>query len=254
MHIVRAFGVILFKFASDSEKNIVERIVAMSDFLARVPLVRTSEDFVARAPHGHRVTDPRPASGEYEDPQYVYLIYMTQEADHGWIARHMYFPKGNDPDVTAANLFAQARAGDKSNQVGENLIGLKWKEPCIVYLVLDLDDTTFIDQDAPEFDPLFFVDEKPILGSNPVVYARYDENHAFFEGNVITISGRSAFRCTNYLTDEGGNQIIHPKARYYGLEIRYLAPWNATRRPHVIDPDGQNQGPPRLIEIVVVPE
>ncbi len=217
----------------------------MSDpFMA--PQVKVRQNFLGPLSHGHRVMEPNP--GNYPAPDYVFLIYITQNAANKWIARHMYAPKGGNLETTVDNLYDLAKADDQTTpyRVGDALVDLVWKKPCYIYMVLDLDDTEFIDDGAPEHEPIQFHARKPVLGSSPVVYREYDPNYAFYDGYFTNVRTRSAFRCGNYLTDETGNELKYPRKRVYGFEIRYSAPWQGgPNRPHDIDPDGENQGPPR---------
>jgi hypothetical protein len=220
----------------------------MTDFLFQPPTVNVRERFLSARSHGRRVMEPNP--GGYPPPDHVFLIYMSQNAAHRPIARHMYAPKGTDLDTTVNMLFDLAEADDTTSpyRVGNSYLNLIWKEPCYLYLVLDVADTKFIDDEFPEHDPIQFHDKKPIRGSDPRVYRHFDENHAFFDGVIGEVRGRSAFRCVNYLTDESGNPLRYPKKRFYGFEIRFLVTYDdGTELPHDVDPDGENQGPPSLV-------
>lgn len=204
-------------------------------------------------PHGARVKDRKPAVGDdprdWGNPTHVYLIYITQNTNNKWIARHMYATTGSNHLATATTLFEAAKRNEMNNppRVGNNFVDLIWNEPCYLYLVLDLDGAHFIDDDAPEFDPIQFYDEKPILNIGPAIYRTYDANRSFYNGEFDTISGRSVFRCINYFKDDSGNEITFPQVRFYGFKIMFNAPYvDGTVRPHDIDPDGQNQGPPAV--------
>lgn len=224
----------------------------MSDFL-RVPMIRVGEQFLSPSPHGARTRESKPAGGDdpndYPDPDYVYVVYLKPLSDSDWMSWHLYSRIAVNADATAADLLNQAQNNDSTNKIGENLVDLVWKKPCFLYLILDSDSADFIDDEFPEHDPLFFVARKPVLGSNPAEYLEYDENASFYNGTVLPVGGRSAFRCVNYMKDENGNDIKFPKQRFYGFEIRYLSPIGNNRVVQVIDPDGQNQGPPRLGQI-----
>lgn len=231
--------------------------------LLRVPQVKPGVERALPAsatPHGARVMDIKPAPGDnpgdYPNPTNVFLIYITQVAVNRWAARHMYSQVILTPENTAEILFNVAKIDDTSSpfRVGNSFINLVWNEPCYLYLVLDLDHADFEAPNAPEHDPIRFLVSKPILGSNPVVYQNYDANHSFYNGTITEVGGQSAFRCINYFKDENGNNLQYPQVRFYGFEIRFVVTYeDGTKRPHDIDPDGQNQGPPsRLLELEIL--
>jgi hypothetical protein len=232
--------------------------LAMATLLRTAPTVNigTLEQVVPFVSYGARIYDKKPEIGhdnpaDWPNPQLVYLIYISQSTTNKWIARHMYGPAGSDPDITATTLFDAAKRDEmtKPPRDGSSFVDLVWRAPCYLYFVLDLDldpdHAGFIEDDAPELDPIQFYDRKPILTPGPAVYHPYDANRSFYNGVVIKIAGKSAFRCINYLKDENGRQLQFPQVRYYGFKILFHAPYDdGTVRPHDIDPDGQNQGPP----------
>jgi hypothetical protein len=221
----------------------------MANFLLRVPNVTFAASFVQTAPYGASVEDVKPGPNDlpedYPPPDEVYLIYLTQNTRNlSWIARHMKAPADADPNVTAANLFNLAKANATTPfRVGQAFVNLIWTKPCYLYLVLDSDAANFIDSDNPEFDPILFFQTKPVLGA--AGSNSYDPNYSFYNGILLTVAGRSAFRCINYLKDENGYDLHYPQVRSYGFEIRFEAKVDGgPSRPCYIEPDGQNQGPP----------
>jgi hypothetical protein len=229
----------------------------MMSSLNRNPIVtvHSGVDFRPAVSHGSRAVDGKPTN--YPNPNsnfLVYLVYISAKAVDDWYAHHVSSKVMGTPDATAATLFKSARDEGKSSPYwkGENLVDLTWTYPCYLYIVFDLDNAKFIDDPSvPEFDPIQFHASKPVYGSNPVQYRNYDANHSFYDGKVITIEGRSAFRCVNHFRDEYGRELKAPQVRFYGYEIRFVAKWGTSNpRPHDIDPDGQNQGPPGLTSLV----
>ena len=231
----------------------------MADSLQQTPYFAARRQTLAATSHGARVMEPNP--GGYPPPDHIYLIYLTQDAVHGWIVRHMFAPTDGNVDARAELLFDLAKANSATFRVGYNFVDLKWEGPCYLYLVLDLDESEFIQDGVPDNDPIQFRARKPILGSNPVVYNNYDANYSFYDGEFKDIRNRKAFRCVNYFKDETGDDIEYPQVRFYGFEIRFLAPYHipgmsiVLKRPHDIDPDGQNQGPRTVaLALDVVPD
>jgi hypothetical protein len=236
----------------------------MNDMFQRVPAVRviTEESAVPFIPHGPRVFAGNPSTNGgggsttvFAAPTHVFLIYIKELQPGHWIARHMLERNASNVATSAANLFDLAKNNVATPyKVGENLARLIWDSPCYLYLVIDMDNHDFIESTFPELDPIQFHGMKPILDSNPPRSRHFDPNHAFYDGELVPLGGRTAFRCINYLTDEFGKPLKYPQVRTYGFELCFKAPWPTGPRPHKIDPDGQNQGPPSFAaDMVTVP-
>lgn len=218
--------------------------------LLSIPTLRVHEEemFAPSEIHGARVNarHSRHDTGTLSQPTELFLAQIVNESGT-WRATHMRMKQVTDPDTSAKELLDEARSKGKTSQYycGSDLVGLKWDTPCYLQLVLDFDKSEFmLDEERPDLDPIQFRRRKPVLEGRPL-YKYYDPNHSFFDGEIADVLGRSGFRCVNYLTDESGNELQYPQSRVYGFEIRYIAEWrDGSRKPHDIDPDGQNQGPP----------
>lgn len=205
------------------------------------PETKSVEQFSSAPAHGARVYDDPPVGVPPKDPDDVYVLYVGISG--GVEIRSQFLARRGtaSADSIAQMLCSMARAGDPKFQVGQKFTNIIWYAPCHLYIIMDKVDCDFIDNPGQEdFDPLHFHESKPLLTGTANFY--YDENRCFYEGRIINsgVVGAPAFHCINHLTDETGKPLYHPRLRTYGFEIRYL---NGAGRD-VIDPDGQNQGPP----------
>jgi hypothetical protein len=213
----------------------------MPNILFIAPQARSDDDVPFMPSHGARAYDDRPVGIPPKNPDNVYMFYLSVR--NGGYFRRQYLTKrgGLSADTVASDLCALARQGDDKYEVGRDLLGINWKAPCHLYIVVDIQGCRFVDDRANErFDPLHFHERKDIPGTNAAFV--FDMNAAFYEGDILAdnIVGAPTFRCINHFTDEHGKPLDHPRLRTYGFEIRYLSPVGL----EIVDPDGQNQGPP----------
>lgn len=206
-----------------------------------MPQTWAEQEFAFTPTHGARAYDPRPVNLPAKDPEDVYLIYLSVRGLG--LHRRQYRTKrsGSTADNVAKDLFNKAANNDNTYEVGKDLLGIIWKQPCHLYIVVHITNCQFSNTpNDPKHDPLHFHASKRIPGTSATLY--FDKNAAFYEGTILpnNVLGIPAFRCINHLTDEDGDPLWHPRLRTYGFEIRYLTPGGL----EIVDPDGQNQGPP----------
>ena len=193
-------------------------------------------------------------------PPYLYLIYLA--LDHnGLVFRHaeqVIDPFDLDNEEDSLIRAAKRDAG----QLGSNYGLLEFTTATNFTIVLDEDNWDFYYPDPgnpePEYvethDPILFVSEKTFVGDDlTLVSRRVSRNRAFYDLEPITkvIDGkpRKGIRCINHLTknDQGGPLGKGEKIDYsFNLYLR--VPFSKTTPTEkitiIIDPDGQNQGPP----------
>lgn len=190
---------------------------------------------------GARAFEPRPAGVPAKNPQDVYMLYLSVR-DTGLFRRQYRRKRGaSAANSIAKDLYDLAVQNDSTYEVGQNLVKIEWSEPCHLYIVLDIDGCSFVDDTSNEdYDPLHFHESKAIGGTGSTVY--FDRNASFYEGRILpdNVVGAPTYYCINHFTDEHGKPLWHPRLRTYGFEIRYETPSGRD----VVDPDGQNQGPP----------
>lgn len=208
--------------------------------------------------HGKSVRR-RPTGGNYVPPSHLYLVYISMDEDE-IIVRHL------EKDINPADVEREENELIKEAVLRNNNVSnfelIRFKKPSFFTIVLDEDNWDFYypaptveDFNFPEYhDPVIFLDEKAIILEQGSNYARipkpFAENHAFYNLLPLTkrIRGefRQAIRCTNYFTKENGDLI--DTTVDYSFNIEILIPFSKTdpssKLRIVIDPDGQNQGPP----------
>lgn len=192
--------------------------------------------------HGARAYTPKPTNIPAKDPDEIYMLYLSVK--NGGNFRRQYWTKRGSltADAMANDMCTRAKAGDTKYEVGQDLLDIEWKAPCYLYVVVDITGCKFeYNPTKEEFDPLHFHESKSIAGTSATFY--FDRNAAFYEGVILadSVVGAPAFRCINHFTDEHEMPLWHPRLRTYGFEIRYLS---AANQLDIVDPDGQNQGPP----------
>ena len=219
----------------------------MPSILYVPPQEHALETSLSRTRFGARIFEAPPTSGTYIDPNDVYLIYFGYRTISGQIRKvkwHFLRRRGSaHQDSIAKDLIAHARADNFEYKDGEELLGLEWKGSCFIYIVLDMADCNFIDDQTDEnYDPIFFHEKKTVAGTKTVLY--FDENRSFYKGTILAnlVQGVQVFRCINYFREEKNRLIRHPQLRTYGFDIVY----NEGATPTRVDPDGQNQGPPSI--------
>lgn len=197
--------------------------------------------------YGHSVKDYRPPSPTYPPPSELWLIYISDNDADQFVVRHMYMPAYVDLNQAENFLCNLARTGQPNQYwVGNDFINLTWRRPCFVTIVLDLDGYEIYWGNQPGHDPIKFAAAREIDNGRPLPPEPYAPNYSFYNAQPLLILGRSAVRCTNFMkVDEQGNGLPTDRDfRYYCLRINTLiSTTSGSRLGHIIDPDGQNQGP-----------
>jgi hypothetical protein len=204
----------------------------------------------------------------YQKPPHLYLVYISLD-DNGLVVRQ--YEKDIDPariEVEEDNLIAAAKVNSATNKVGENFSLIRFLQASYFTIVIDEPHWTFYYPDPtnpePPFegthDPIVFTSEKTFIDeagttlSTPVV-----RNRSFYDLEAIekTIDGniRKGIRCINFFTKSADGDPIGPGDEFdYTFNLFLRAPFSATVQQKVtliIDPDGQNQGPPVIIPPLV---
>ena len=206
---------------------------------------RATTEAIPPASHGHSVRARRPdvSHPNYQPPRNLYLIYITL-INNKLDVRQMYAENINSIDQAEIDLYDRANGTiTGTNPVARNFHDLLWRSPCYVTLVLDIDAWDFYWGSSIGDDPLIFQQFKPD-GSGP-----YDPNFAFYNAQQRSIRGRPGVRCTNYLKGQDNGAVFDDPSdvAVYSIDINLLTPFiDPSDRPIkiIIDPDGQNQGPP----------
>lgn len=218
---------------------------AMPTILYLAPQARMMPaNFVAPTSHGARIYEDPPSN--YPDPTRIYMLYFSVRIDANNdpynVIWHFSQPTGGaNPDTVAGALLQMAKANDFTFKVGQDLVDIHWNEATFIYVVFHRANHAFIDDpDQEQYDPIHFHDSKPVVSNLAVL--SFDKNSSFYKGVILAdaVLGSPAFRCINYMKDEDGKDLKHPRLRTYGFVICY----SDSGVPHIVDPDGQNQGPP----------
>jgi hypothetical protein len=195
-----------------------------------------------------------PGAGAYKYPTAVYLIYIGME-DGDLVVRHMYRDNidYHDIDNIEQELFTDAI--NDVNVHGYNFKTIEFKTQSYLTVVVDENNWGFYYPDSGNEDPFPTETHDPIvfIGDKTGAGALRQKNFAFYNctptslENTIVGKTRNAVRCVNFFTKEGG-QLIGNETFDYGFEIYIRVPFSATTptryKTIIIDPDGQNQGPP----------
>lgn len=220
----------------------------------------TYNRFIETAPviisgYGESVREYKPESQTYPTPTALSLIYITlgyvedpteNQDKLEFIVRHMYMDKYTDLDKAEQTLFDIAKAGQPhSYWVGKDFIDLKWSEPCFVTVVLDCHNHEFYWNIQPGHDPIVFVQQRIIDNGRPHPPEPYSKNYSFYNAIPRLIRGRSAVRCVNFLkADQAGTDLKKGESQYFCIHFNMLVTYaSGVKHGHIIDPDGQNQGP-----------
>ncbi len=119
---------------------------------------------------------------------------------------------------------------------------MTWKAPCYLTFVIENQGWKFYWREHDiRHGPIRFFRRKDKVPSETRLYA---DNWAFFNAEQFDLDGHSAFRCTNYVSNERG-PLTGRDTVDYCFQIYLEAPFAIGGR-HItmlIDPDGQNQGP-----------
>ncbi len=201
----------------------------------------------------------------YQKPPHLYLVYIALDQGNpssGLIVRQ--YEKDIDPariDIEEDILLAAAKVNSATDKVGEDFSTILFRQASYFTIVVDQAEWGFYYPypTNPELqfegthDPIVFtekktfIDESGTLISTPVV-----RNRSFYDLQAIekTIDGhvRKGIRCINFFTKSAdGDPIVAGDELDYTFNLFLRAPFSATAQKKVtviIDPDGQNQGPP----------
>ncbi len=209
-------------------------------------------------PHGDSVFVQKLAGNDpkYRAPKGLYFIYIHVDSAGHLGVRQLFDPApGPDlPGIKAAEkvLYARAKAGNSHKTNFEDII---WHGPCWVTMVIDNPGWEFYRENFESHDPMIFRKSKEVIKNGRPVPKDFDENWSFYDAVKFIIDdgsgGRSAIRCINYFKyDRLGNDIGTGQSRNYCFELYLQVPFYTDGRTQkvtiLIDPDGQNQGPPNL--------
>jgi hypothetical protein len=234
-----------------------------SGLLVRSELAASSLMRASAEPYGDsvRLEKLKLGTGVYFEPPHLYLVYISMD-NNGLIVRQY------EKDINPArlvdeenNLIVAAKANSNANKVGENFQLIRFEQASFFTIVVDQPGWTFYypDPNNPEpqyegtHDPIVFTEQKTFIDESgatlswPVV-----RNRSFYDLKSIdkTIGGepRKGIRCINFFTKSAdGDPIVAGDILNYTFNIFLRAPFSATVNQKVtiiIDPDGQNQGPP----------
>ena len=212
--------------------------------------------------------------GNYQEPPHLYLIYIG--LDRNDPAEGLYvrqYSKDINPALIEQEengLIAKAIADDPLHRVGKNFELIKFEQASFLTIVLDEDAWAFYypepNNPEPDFegthDPIVFTMQKTFIAesgariSRPVV-----RNRSFYDLETITKTipdrdgvdqVRDGIRCINFFTKSADGDPIEPEETLdYTFNIFLRVPFSKTVQQKVIiiiDPDGQNQGPPGVGE------
>jgi hypothetical protein len=201
--------------------------------------------------HGDSIRDPKMGQPGYDPPDYLYLVYLSFDGVSNLIVRQLVKEIRSSIKDSEEELFQEAR--DDTNIEARNFEDLVWDYPCYITFVIDSEDWAFYWRNNPNHDPIVFLKEKALRNNTPPP-PPYDENYSFYDAVHTYVEDRDgkrhdAIRFVNYLRDQNGPLQTPQDVRYYCFEIYLEAPFARPMRPVnritiLIDPDGQNQGPP----------
>ena len=221
--------------------------------------------------HGDSVREDKLKLGTpFDAPTRVYLVYISIN-DKGSLIVHQLEDKIGASTVSETEDVLIKKVTD-GNSTQSNFTTMIFKEPSYLTVVLDIDDWDFYYPDplnkypaATEYhDPIIFLEKKVVLVEDPAnsgkwirVEDPYVMNKSFFNSEYITktvnqnptgTKVRKAIRCINFLsTNDDGDKPGQGKTDKFGFNILVRVPYMSAPKQKVImiiDPDGQNQGPP----------
>ncbi len=209
--------------------------------------------FTKASGHGHSIRDKRQGSPyNYPKPDYLYMIYLGFDKDGNLVVRQLVdkITTAKPLDELEKTLFQYAR--DDRYVEANSFNGLVWDYPCYITMAIHRKDWLFYWRDNPNHDPIIFLAAKQPHGFpkpnlyNPN-YAFYDAEHRKIKD--IPAAEHDAIRFINYVRDENGPLKKATDVRLYCFEIYLEAPFENPLSPvkriiTLLDPDGQNQGPP----------
>jgi hypothetical protein len=224
-----------------------------------------NELFSDAMPHGDSVRVRKLGTPGFEEaPTAVYLVYIKLETNNSLSVRHMYRDTLVEDSVGSTHevLFAEAKAGGGgADQVGSDFETMIFTGPTYFTIVLDNDDWDFYfpdpgreDMEGEEAqDPIVFIGRKVTVVERPGLEPErqetiYDPNTSFYDAAPVTVGDRKAVRCINFFRDAQSLPLVG-QAQHLGFEILVripfcVSPAHDRKLVVIIDPDGQNQGPP----------
>lgn len=213
-------------------------------------------------PHGHSIRrDVLGKKPSYVRPPYLFMVYIT--APNGVL--NVKYKEGaidaSDPESGEEAFLDNIinHGGGTTNPF--DLI--EFDRPTYFTIVIGQPGWDFYYPDPenndpawPEsHDPIIFLEEKSSIrdtGNGQWVreYRSFNKNRAFYNSEQITVLGRPAFRCINYITKNKDGDMLEPgKLQRFSFNIFLRVPISLqdpsdTRMiTLILDPDGQNQGP-----------
>ncbi len=191
-------------------------------------------------------------------PEYVYLIYIRFDRDSCLFVRHYWSKIESDQSISDVEeiLIKEARPGFvwpcESKLIGANFEEIVWTKKCYFTIFLDEKDWDFYSYPNDDEHPIVFVKHKSYIENGRVILGpQKDKNFSFFDAVKFKIFGRNAIRCINYKKcDEAGTDNNDHTTQMLAFEIYLMAPFaekavNSSHITIVIDPPGNNGGPPK---------
>jgi hypothetical protein len=198
-------------------------------------------------------------TGNYKHPTAAYLVYIGLDTNEQLVIQHRYNSNIGAAAIadTEEALMADAISSAPVWYAGENFDTIKFnRQRSYFSLVLDIENWEFYypspgpNQPIPgeTHDPLVFVERKSPTG------IRKDPNFSFYNATKIhprNAAGtvRNGVRFTNFLTENANGDPLQGRQNFC-FEIYIRAPFSKDPAlageyiTIIIDPDGQNQGPP----------
>jgi hypothetical protein len=184
-------------------------------------------------------------------PNRLYLVYLCFDAQGKLIVRQLKaeFQAQSDLGQTEVDLFNSAASGNAANQNFEDMKW--WRSTYLTFVIHNPGWSFYWRDDDRRHNPIRFLRRKDAI-EHPTDL--YQDNHCFFDAlkpfELDDGNGElhSAFRCINYVVDENGFPLQKKQVHRYCFQIYLEAPFLLNGREEkitmLIDPDGQNQGPP----------
>lgn len=221
--------------------------------------------------HGDSVREDKLRNGPpFFPPDRVYVVYISMDSNGALIVHQKPASlNGNDVNKVEDDVIDNII---KTNPAPTNFSKMMFDRPSYFTIVLDVDDWDFYYPDpnnrypsATEYhDPVVFLEKKTIIVEVPSAgggkWAKevydYVMNKSFY--NMVSIvkdvrrdgvtKQRSAIRCINFLSvNDDGDPPAQGQCAEFGFNILVRVPYSSDKKSKVtliIDPDGQNQGPP----------
>ena len=205
-------------------------------------------------PYGKSIRTEKKLGGKFPAPTQLTLTALSMTPDFEVRASTWKMPITGSIPQTEAVLLGLARGAapvDGAKLVSDALDGLHFEGASYYTLVIDMPTWNFCwDGEYANYDPFIFFHEKEENIDGRIVVAKKQPNWSFFNAEMVKTGGSNAVRCINFCKETGGDNNLPPKARSaFGFNI-YLNVPNASRSAPaartiiIIDPTGENQGPP----------